>query len=96
MLIAIVEFEVAPSRRPALLGQIEAEARNVRSMDGNLAYKALASGESDGRIVLLQEWENEQAFATYRASDGFSALNQRLKPEMTGPPSSRGFNAMPL
>jgi len=96
MLIAIVEFEVNPARRRALLEQIEGEARNVRGMEGNLAYLALVSAASDGGIVLLQEWRDEPAFANYRASDSFSALNQSLKPEMTGPPSSRGFNAIPI
>ena len=96
MLITIVEFEVPASSRQALLDHIEQQAHSVRSMDGNLAYNAFASGTSNGRIVLLQEWEHEKAFSQYRASDDFSALNERLKPEMTGPPSSRSFNAMPL
>ncbi|MBW8640438.1 antibiotic biosynthesis monooxygenase [Hoeflea sp. WL0058] len=96
MLIAIVEFEVNPSRRRALLEQIEEEARNVRGMEGNMAYQALVSAASESGIVLVQEWRDEPAFAEYRASDSFSALNQYLKPEMTGPPSSRAFNALPV
>jgi quinol monooxygenase YgiN len=93
MLIALVEFHVAPADRPAALKVLLDEAPGVRRMPGNRRFLPFPDPASAGGVTLYHEWEDEAGFAAYLAGPGFAAVGQTLRPMMTAPPLSRRFRA---
>ncbi len=93
MLIAILDFDVAPANSDAALDRLLSEAPAVREMKGNIAFRAYADPLIDTRVTLVHEWESEEDFAAYLASPAFARLGKVLRPMMTAPPVSRRFEA---
>lgn len=93
LLIAILDFTTDSADRPAALAQLEAEGRQVRAMQGNIAFRVYASQQDQVGVTVVHEWDNEASFAGYLGSDSFAHLGEVLRPLMTGPPVSRRFHA---
>jgi quinol monooxygenase YgiN len=93
MLIAIVDFTVAPENRAAALATLLAEAPAVRSMAGNLAFQPYLDPVNAEAIRIFHEWQDQASFAAYAASDTFERSGQALRPMMTGAPLSRRMSA---
>lgn len=93
MLIAIVDFDVAPADQDRALDQLLSEAPGVRAMEGNLAFRAYADPLLDGRVTVVHEWAGRAAFDAYVQSAAFARSGQVLRPMMTGAPVSRRFEA---
>jgi quinol monooxygenase YgiN len=93
VLIAIVDFTVAATDRPAALAQLDGERDQVRAMLGNRAFRVYASREDDTRIAIVHEWDDEASFAGYQTSESFARSGKVLRPMMTGAPVSRRFRA---
>lgn len=93
MLIAILDFEVAPARLPAALDQLLAEMPVVREMQGNIAFRPFADPLADTKITLVHEWEHRSDFDTYLASPCFARSGEVLRPMMIAAPISRRFEA---
>ncbi|MEV0460695.1 putative quinol monooxygenase [Catellatospora methionotrophica] len=93
MLIAILDFRTAPADRAAALAQLDAESSAVRAMAGNVAFRVYASREDASAIAVVHEWDDEQSFARYLASDAFTRSGEVIRPLMTAPPVSRRFHA---
>jgi quinol monooxygenase YgiN len=68
MLIVTGTFEVDPEERDAFLqSRIEA-MRTSRSEDGCLDYVFAADPLVPGRVVLVEQWESEEALAAHIAA----------------------------
>lgn len=93
MLIAIVDFKVTPADRDTALNTLLDEVKTVQEISGCLNFRPFTDPQSKTHVGALHEWENEEGFATYLASDGFKAVGGRLRPMMTAPPISRRFHA---
>lgn len=93
MLIAILDFDVAPADSEVALNQLLAEAPEVRGMSGNIAFRAYADPLIDTRITVVHEWEREADFSAYLGSEAFARSGAALRPMMTAPPVSRRFEA---
>jgi quinol monooxygenase YgiN len=93
MLIAIVDFTVAPENRPSALTAILAAAPAIRAMTNNLGFQAYVDPENSGAIRILQEWQDGASFEVYTASAEFKRLGQLLRPLMIDPPVSRRMKA---
>ena len=93
MLIAILDFDVAPAQRSAALDQLLTEMPLVRKMQGNIAFRPFADPLADTRITLVHEWERRSDFDAYLASPCFARSGEMLRPMMTGAPVSRRFEA---
>ena len=93
MLIAILDFDVAPDQRDAAMDQLFAEVPSVRAMPGNIAFRPFADPHLDGRVTLVHEWEDEAAFQAYVSGPSFARSGEVLRPMMTTPPTSRRFRA---
>ncbi len=91
MLIAIVEFKVAPNDRARALAVLEAEVPQVQALPGNLGFRPLA-GEG-GALVLLHEWADQAAFDAYLAGPVFAASGAAVRPLMSAPPRRRVYAA---
>lgn len=93
MLIAILDFDVAPADQQAALDQLLAEAPGVRAMPGNIAFRPYADPLLDTRVSLVHEWQSRADFDAYLASEAFARSGTKLRPMMTGAPTSRRFEA---
>ncbi|MEU7876025.1 antibiotic biosynthesis monooxygenase [Dactylosporangium sp. NPDC049140] len=93
MFIAILDFRTAAADRPAALAQLESERDQIRAMPGNIAFRVYASREDDATVTVVHEWEDEEAFAPYLASEAFTRSGAVLRPMMTDAPVSRRFHA---
>lgn len=93
MLVAIVDFATAAGDRPAALAHLDRERDEVRAMPGNLAFRVYASRQDETGVTIVHEWEDEEAFARYLASDSFARFGETLRPLMISPPVSRRFHA---
>jgi quinol monooxygenase YgiN len=91
--IAILDFSTAPDDRVRALGQLESERPLVRSMPGNVAFRVYASREDDRSVTVVHEWDDQDSFVAYLASDAFARSNAVLRPLVTNGPVSRRFRA---
>jgi quinol monooxygenase YgiN len=93
MLIAIVDFTVAPENRPSALAAILATAPAIRGMANNLGFQPYLDPENTGAIRIFHEWQDAASFEVYTASAEFKTLGQVLRPLMIAPPVSRRMKA---
>jgi len=93
MLIAIVDFTVAPENRPSALAAILAAAPAIRGMADNLGFQSYLDPVNTGAIRLFHEWQDAASFEVYTASGVFNALGELLRPLMIAPPVSRRMKA---
>jgi quinol monooxygenase YgiN len=93
VLIAILDFSTAAADRAAALAQLDAERVLVRSMPGNVAFRAYASREDETGITVVYEWQDETSFGGYLGSESFARSGEVLRPMMVGVPVSRRFRA---
>jgi quinol monooxygenase YgiN len=93
MFIAIVDFSVAGTDRPAALAHLDSEREQVRAMPGNVAFRVYASREDETRVTIVHEWDDAESAAGYLQSDCFARSGEVLRPMMTGSPVSRRFHA---
>jgi quinol monooxygenase YgiN len=93
MILVIVDFAVAPEDRDHTVGTLQAEAKVVRAMPGNMGYHLRTAPEGGGAMTLIHEWTTPEALAAYRGSDTFKAVGADLFPRMAGKPSTRIFRA---
>ena len=93
MLIAIIDFDVAPAQRETALNQLLREVPAVREMKGNIGFRPYADPLVETRVTLVHEWESRQHFDAYLASPPFARSGEILRPMMTGTPVSRRFEA---
>lgn len=93
MIIVIVEFEVATENLPVTIAALEIDAVAARAMEGCVAFRSLSTQSDAKKLVLVEEWESQERFEAYKASDAFAAAMATIKPVMVGAPISRAFNA---
>lgn len=93
MLIALVDFHVAPENRQTALQALMAEAPGVRAIPGCKTFRPHLDPTDDTQVSVVHEWEDAAGFETYLASPGFAAAGAILRPMMTAPPSSRRYRA---
>jgi quinol monooxygenase YgiN len=93
VLIAILDLRLAPADRPAALAQLDREGEEIRAMPGNLDFRVYAGRADAEAVAVIHEWDDEQSFAGYLASDAFARSGAVLRPLVTAPPVSRRFRA---
>lgn len=89
--IAILDFAVSPSDRPAAIAHLERQRPSVRSMPGSVAFRVFPSHDIETDVTVLHEWRDQDSFDAYLESDVFARAGEALRPLMTGPPTSRRF-----
>lgn len=89
MILAIIDFQVAASDRPAALRVLAEDGRSAAAMPGNLAFRVYTDAGSDTHVGLMHEWQDIRTFDAYLASPGFAQVGTILRPMMTAPPTSR-------
>ncbi len=92
-IIAIVDFTVNATDRPAALARLGRERSAVRSMPGCVDFRFFQSSEDPTAITVLHEWTDQESFGGYLSSDTFARFGDDLRPRMTAAPSSRRFDA---
>lgn len=93
MLVAHVQFTVAPDRRGEALATLLAEAEEVRRMPGCALFVPFADPTDPAALRVVHEWRSAAAFEGYLASPAFAAAGAVLRPMMTGVPVSHRFDA---
>lgn len=96
MFIAIIDFLVEARDRDRAIARLEAEAPRIRSMPGNVHFRAFPDRDDRTALTVLHEWEDRESFEGYLASASFAAFNQELRPLMRAQPVSRRFLATPV
>lgn len=89
MIMALIDFEVAPESRTGLLQALQPLLAEARDFAGNGSYRASTSSESAAHIGLMHEWDTLEHFRAYASSDLFDRISKILRPAMTTPPVSR-------
>ena len=89
MIMALIDFEVAPEGRADLLAALRPLLKEARSFEGNRSYRALTDSQSAAHIGLVHEWDTLEQFRAYASSQLFDRLSEILRPAMTTPPVSR-------
>jgi len=89
MIMALVDFEVAPQSRAALLEALQPLLAEARNVEGNRSFRASTSSDSAGHIGLMHEWQTLEHFRAYASSDLVDRMGKVLRPAMTTPPVSR-------
>jgi quinol monooxygenase YgiN len=89
MIMAWIDFDVAPEGRAELLCLLQPLISEARAMDGNRSYRASTNSESEAHIGLMHEWETLEQFRAYASSDLMERIGKVLRPWMTTPPISR-------
>jgi quinol monooxygenase YgiN len=93
MYIAIVDFDVDPPRRAEAVDHLLTDAKGVRAMAGNQAFRVYADPERDTRITIVHEWDSRADMDVYLGSRSFADFGSILRKIMTGTPVSRRFEA---
>ena len=89
MIMALIDFEVAPESRGDLLQALQPLLAEARKAPGNRSYRASADSENRGHIGLMHEWDSLEQFRAYASSDLMDRMGKLLRPAMTTPPVSR-------
>lgn len=93
MLIAHLRFPIAPENRQVATEALLENAAAVRAMSGCVSFNPIHDPSDPSMLGVVHEWENEDAFAAYTASEIFHAFGTQIRPLMTGKPESRRFRA---
>lgn len=93
MLIATVDFSIAPENRAAAVVRLLQDGEAIRSMKGNLAFDVYVDPVNGRSVRVWHEWQDENRFRAYSASDTFKQLGLALRPLMLAPPVSRRMTA---
>lgn len=93
MIIAIVDFDVAPADRDEALAVLREDALLARDLPGNLSYRAFTNVGSNSHVGIMHEWETLEDFTAYTESDTFARIGRKLRPRMTSAPVSRRIRA---
>ncbi|MEE2943764.1 MAG: antibiotic biosynthesis monooxygenase [Pseudomonadota bacterium] len=96
MLIAHVTIQTAAKDLENALDVLLSAAPGVRAMQGCQAYQPFINPQTDGQIMLVQEWETTDSFQNYLASSSFNNSGAKLAPLMTAAPISKRFQADPI
>ncbi|MGG6897918.1 putative quinol monooxygenase [Rhizobium sp. BR 315] len=89
MLIAIVDFIVAPENRDAVVARLLQDSEAIRAMEGNLAFSPYVDPVNEKAVRIWHEWRDVEHFRAYTASEIFKQLGLVLRPLMKAPPVSR-------
>lgn len=92
MIMALIDFKVAPESRPGLLEALHPLLVEARRVTGNVSYRAFTDSEDGAHIGMMHEWETLDHFRAYAASELFARIGKILRPAMTTPPVSRRLN----
>ncbi len=85
MTLVVVEATFGPDTLATAAAAIEAQAETVRAMEGCARYTVYTQDAGAG-LSIVQKWQNQASFDSYRNSATFGALIGKLKPLMTAPP----------
>ena len=96
MIIVEVNFTVAPNDHAQAITCLMQEQPQMRALSGNRATRVLADPSTEGAITLLHQWDDLAALDAYRAGPLFAAIGARLRPLMTGAPSTTVYEATPI
>lgn len=96
MIIAIVDFDVAPETRSDALEVLIGDGAEASALPGNLGFRTFTNAGSKSHVGLMHEWADAAAFEGYLQSAGFAAVGAKLRPMMVGAPVSRRFEAVLL
>lgn len=89
MIMAIVDFDVAPENRTAALDILHSDGAAAAKMRGNKSFRVFTNAGSETHIGLMHEWETMEAFQAYTNSEGFAKVRDGVGPLMTAPPVSK-------
>ncbi len=89
MIMALIDFEVAPESRTGLLRALQPLLAEARNAPGNRSYRASTDSERAAHIGLTHEWDSLEDFRAYASSELVDRIGKILRPAMTTPPVSR-------
>lgn len=92
MIMALIDFEVAPETRARLLEALQPLLVETRDFAGNVSYRAFTDSENGAHVGIMHEWQTLDHFRAYASSDLFVRIGKILRPAMTTPPVSRRLN----
>jgi len=91
--IAILDFSTSVDDRAGALAHLDDERPQVLDMQGCVDFRVYASRVNPTDVTVVHEWEHEDAFGAYVATEVFARSGAVLRPLMTTAPVSRRFRA---
>ena len=89
MIMALIDFEVAPQGRADLLEALQPLLMEARQVAGNISYRSSTDSENAAHVGMMHEWETLDHFRAYASSELFTRIGKILRPAMTTVPVSR-------
>lgn len=87
-------FESKPECFGELLNALTTLAANVLAEDGCEYFKLYRVLGEDNALYVHEQWASQEAFEAHRATNGSSALNDRLGEWLCRPPAHHALAAL--
>lgn len=82
-IVMIAENQAAPGRGAEVRALFEGVVERTRSEDGCLRYELFQDREDDDRIILLEEWRDEEALNAHLGAEHIKDLFQKIMQLLT-------------
>jgi len=77
----------------ALSAVLANDVTNTNAFDGCVRYDVYQGINDECEFILYEEWENQQSFDAYKASDYFKDIGGKIFPLLDGTPDSAYYQA---
>jgi len=91
MIVIAGSVPVRVEKREAAIGAAVEMVRATRAEPGCLSYGFYAAIDDPNRILVLEEWESEEALARHFASEHMKTFSRILPEVLAGPPSIKRY-----
>jgi (4S)-4-hydroxy-5-phosphonooxypentane-2,3-dione isomerase len=96
MIVISVQVKVRPENRAQFIEAIQKDRHLALQLPGCTRFVWAEDVDTPNQFMLYEAWETQDAFDTYRYSEGFKALGAVLFPLMDGAPLTNYYTAAPL
>jgi quinol monooxygenase YgiN len=96
MIVIRVLLNIKPEEKPEFLSHVQESIAISRQFEGCSAFSVYEDIQQENAFLLYEEWDSQQNFDAYKASEHFQETGRVLFPMMSGDPSSAYFNAEAL
>lgn len=96
MLVIRVQIKVAPENRQALITAMKEDLNTSREFEGCIQYNVYQDLTDDNAILLYEEWESQNEFDSFRASQHFKDSGTKLFPLIDESPDTAYFSVQSI
>ena len=88
-IMIVVEFEVKPEHRNAMIALMKDHARQSRAEDGCLQFDVLLPMEDQSRVLLVEAWRDQGALDVHSKVPRMAENREKYTPWLNGRKATR-------